>query len=194
MEFLSPKFLEAMEFAATAHKGQLRKFPVGIPYISHLHAVSMILAKSGYEEDVVIAGILHDIIEDTPFTADDIKLRFGDKVLSLVLAVTEHKSLQWVERKEKYLNQLKQSSEEAKAISAADLLSNRLSNLLGLRSGTNPWVSFSKNPAEYAKRIFEIDKRRMEVIKENTNIPFIKELELVAKEVEDITYKMLQQG
>jgi len=194
MHFLSPKFLEAMEFAATAHKGQLRKFPVGIPYISHLHAVSMILTKAGYDEEVIIAGILHDIVEDTQFTANDIKLRFGDKVLEYVLAVTEHKSLAWVERKEKYLNQLKQASEEAKAISAADLLSNRLSNLLGLRSGTNPWISFSKTPAEYAKRIFEIDRRRMEVIKENTNIPFIKELELVAKEVEDITYKMLQQS
>jgi len=44
------------------------------------------------------------------------------------------------------------------------------------------------------KEFFEIDRRRMEVIKENTNIPFIKELELVAKEVEDITYKMLQQS
>jgi (p)ppGpp synthase/HD superfamily hydrolase len=188
---LPPKVLEALEFAAIAHKGQLRKFPNNVPYISHLAAVAMVLCQGGYEENVVIAGVLHDVLEDTAFTGKDIEQNFGKQVLELVTAVTENKSLSWQDRKNKYLELLAQDSQEAKAISAADLLSNRLSNLLGLRKGVNPWAQFSKNPAEYAKRIFEVDKKRLEIIKIGTNIPFIHELENVMQEVEDLSFAML---
>jgi len=191
MTYLNPKILEAIEFASIAHKGQFRKFPPSIPYISHLMAVAEILSRAGFADEVVIAGLLHDIIEDTRYTAEDVKEKFGDKVLELVLGVTENKSLSWAERKEKYLVNLQAASVEVKAISAADLLANRLSNLLGLRRGINPWLSFSQTPAAYARKIFEIDRRRMEIIKQSENIPFIPELEAVAKEVEDITHTML---
>lgn len=191
MQYLSPKVLQALEFASIAHKGQLRKFPANVPYISHLLAVSYILSRAGYEEDVVVAGILHDIIEDTPFKAEDILENFGNEVYSLVVAVTENKSLPWIERKQKYLEQINLASNSAKAISGADLLANRLSNLLGLRRGENPWVRFSKQPKDYAKRIFDIDKQRFDIIKKNEEIPFLSELELVMREVEDLTWKML---
>jgi hypothetical protein len=191
MPYLSPKILEALEFAAIAHKGQFRKFPANVPYISHLLAVAHILHAADYAEEVITAGLLHDVLEDTPFKAEDIQQRFGDRVLELVVGVTEQKSLPWAERKEKYLKQLETADMEIKAISAADLLSNRLSNLLGLRRGENPWVKFSKNPAEYSKRIFDIDRRRMEIIKQGANIPFMEELERVAKEVEDITQELI---
>ena len=191
MTYLTPKLLEAMEFASTAHKGQFRKFPPNIPYISHLTAVAQILSRAGFNEEVIIAGLLHDILEDTKHTAEELKQRFGDRVLALVLAVTENKSLSWIERKEKYLYQLQIADTEAKAISAADLLANRLSNLLGLRQGINPWLNFSKTPAVYAQRIFDIDQRRMEIIRQAGGIPFLEELESVAKEVEDITRTML---
>lgn len=194
MTYLSPKALEALEFAAIAHRGQLRKFPGNVPYISHLAAVALILSKAGYPDNVVIAGILHDILEDTSFKSEDLEKNFGREVLAMVLRVSENKSLPWADRKHQYLEQLKDASEHAKAISAADLLSNRLSNLLGLRKGINPWVQFSKTPADYAKRIFEVDKRRFEIIKTGTGISFISELEEVMKEVEDLSFKMLEAG
>lgn len=191
MKYFSPKILQALEFASIAHSGQKRKFPGDIPYISHPAAVALILSRASYKDEVVIGGILHDIIEDTSFTGHDIESKFGKEVLELVMAVTENKSLPWQERKAKYLENLKQDTEEAKAISAADLLSNRMSNLLPLKRGENPWAMFSRDPKEYAKKIFEIDKRRLEIIKENTNISFISELEKTMQEVEDLTWKML---
>lgn len=187
---LSPKILKALEFAAIAHKGQLRKFPTNVPYISHLGAVALILSNAGYGENVVVAGILHDVIEDTPFKAEDIMENFGTEIYELVVGVTENKSLPWAERKERYLEQIKQASVEVKAISGADLLANRLSNLLGLRRGENPWIRFSKQPKEYAKRIFDIDERRLAIIKGHP-IPFVEELEKVMREVEDLTWQML---
>lgn len=211
MPHFSPKVLQALEFASIAHKGQQRKFPANVPYISHLAAVAMILLESGYGENVIVAGLLHDIIEDTPFKGDDILENFGQEVYELVVAVTENKSLPWAERKEKYLQQIEAAPISAKAISAADLLANRLSNLLGLKRGENPWTRFSKNPVEYAKRIFNIDQKRLEIIKKSASqadsqpsqnyggqtgssgsVPFIAELEAVMKEVEELSWKMLQ--
>ena len=192
MTVLSPKILKALEFASIAHKGQLRKFPTNVPYISHLGAVALILSNAGFSETVVVAGILHDIIEDTPFKAEDIMENFGNEVYELVVAVTENKSLPWAERKERYLEQIQNAPVEAKAISGADLLANRLSNLLGLRLGENPWVRFSKQPKDYAKRIFDIDEKRLAVIK-GSSISFLPELEAVMKEVEDLTWKMLEE-
>lgn len=192
MTYLTPKVLQALEFAAIAHKGQLRKFPANVPYISHLSAVAVILSNAGFDEDVVVGGLLHDIIEDTQFKGDDILENFGQKVYELVVAVTEQKSLPWAERKEKYLRQIEAASDEAKAISAADLLANRLSNLLGLKRGENPWVRFSKQPKEYAKRIFDIDEKRLAIIKKSGGVPFLGELEQVMKEVEDLSWQMLE--
>ncbi len=190
MTALSPKILKALEFASIAHKGQLRKFPTNVPYISHLGAVALILSNAGYAENVVVAGILHDVIEDTPFKAEDIMENFGTEVYELVVVVTENKSLPWQERKERYLEQIKNASVEAQAISAADLFANRLSNLLGLRKGENPWIKFSKQPKEYAQRIFDIDEKRLAIIK-NSPIPFVSELERAMREVEDLTWQML---
>ena len=192
MSYFSPKLLQALEFASIAHKGQFRKFPVNVPYISHLAAVAGILSRANFREEVVIAGLLHDVIEDTNFSAEDISEPFGEEVLKLVIAVTENKSLPWAERKERYLKQIEEAPEEAKAISAADLFANRMSNLLGLRRGENPWIRFSKQPVEYARRIFEIDTRRLNILKQSAKIPFIPDLEAVMKEVEDLTGKMLE--
>jgi len=192
MQYLSPKILKALEFASIAHRGQLRKFPANVPYISHLAAVSVILLNAKFGEDVVVAGLLHDLIEDTRVTPKDIQKNFGEYVLRLVLAVTENKSLPWAERKEKYLKQIEIAPLEAKAISAADLLANRLSNLAGLQAGENPWTRFSKQPVEYARRIFEIDQKRLEIIKQAREIPFMGELEIVMREVEDLSWQMLE--
>ena len=83
----SPRIVHAVEVAKKAHEGQLRK--TGEPYIVHPLAVKKILEEWGMDEDTIIAGILHDTIEDTPLTLDDIRKEFGESVAFLVDGVTK---------------------------------------------------------------------------------------------------------
>ncbi len=125
--YLSEKTLEALEFAAMAHRIQQRKGAEHIPYISHPAMVGTILAREGFAEHVVITGILHDVIEDTEFGYDDIEKRFGKKIADLVTDVSEDKSLEYIERKQLYLDHLKEAPEDALAVSMADSMANLMS-------------------------------------------------------------------
>lgn len=118
----------AIVFASNAHKNQTRKGS-DIPYIYHPMEVLQILTEMGCEEDVKIAGVLHDTVEDTDVTIDKIKEVFGYKVASLVGDHTEDKSKTWAERKADDIAALKRGSIELKSIIFADKLSNIL-NLL----------------------------------------------------------------
>ena len=90
---------EAIEFAAAAHRGQYRKAS-RVPYIVHPLGVMRILIAGGAEEELAAAGVLHDVVEDTEVTPDQLLARFGGEVSRLVLAVSEpDKSLAWEERK-----------------------------------------------------------------------------------------------
>ncbi len=113
-------------FATNAHKGQTRKGN-DIPYIYHPMEVLSILTEMGCDEDVKIAGVLHDTVEDTDTTIDDIRNIFGETVASLVGGHTEDKTKTWIERKEDDINALKAGSIGLKAIVFADKLSNILS-------------------------------------------------------------------
>ncbi len=83
----SPRIQRAIEIAKKAHEGQFRK--TGEPYIIHPLAVKKILEEWGMDEDTVIAGILHDTVEDTSLTLGDIKKEFGESVAFLVDGVTK---------------------------------------------------------------------------------------------------------
>ena len=117
---------KAVMFATKAHVGQTRKGN-NIPYIYHPMEVLQILTEMDCDEDVKIAGVLHDTVEDTDTTIEDIKSEFGDNVASLVGGHTEDKSKTWVERKSEDLNSLRKGSIGLKAIVFADKLSNILS-------------------------------------------------------------------
>lgn len=187
MTYLSESILKTLEFSAFVHKKQLRKYPLNAPYISHPFAVGLILARAEYDDEVIMAGILHDTVEDTEVTLKDLEANFGSRVAELVEGVTEQKDLSWPERKELYLKHLQTASDEVKAISGADLLANLSSQLLGLRKSDNTWENFSKNPEEYVKRVFDFDRIRVKIIKENTVIPFVSELENALSEVKRLT-------
>lgn len=104
------KFLRVIQYAAKAHDGQYRK-GTDIPYISHPYAVGLLLLKEGYEEDIVCAGILHDIVEDTDQTLDDINDEFGSKVARIVEGSSEpNKDLPWKERKQHTLDELQHAT------------------------------------------------------------------------------------
>lgn len=173
------KVLKALKFASVAHKQQSRKDSVQSPYISHPAAVGLILARSGFPTDVVVAGVLHDIVEDTDFTFDDIVREFDVNVCNIVAGVTEDKSLEHADRKESYLKVLAEASQLSKAVSAADLLANRMDMLLELESGNSVWEKFVWGP----KAQYEFELRRISVIRTELLHPLVLEAELMVEKV-----------
>lgn len=120
----SPRVNKALEYSAKAHIAQKRK-GTDIPYISHPYAIGMILSNAGCSEDVIIAGILHDTVEDTEVTLEDITANFGDKVAAIVAGCSEpDKDLSWEERKQHTLDELKNASLEIHYVACADKLHN----------------------------------------------------------------------
>jgi (p)ppGpp synthase/HD superfamily hydrolase len=115
---------KALQVASKYHEGQYRK-NTDIPYIIHPVAVGMMLLKNGYSEEIVAAGILHDTVEDTSITLEDIKREFGENIAKLVEGSSEpDKSLSWKERKEHTITFLKTASEDIRAVVCADKLHN----------------------------------------------------------------------
>ncbi|MDL2217083.1 HD domain-containing protein [Christensenellaceae bacterium OttesenSCG-928-M15] len=114
----------AIKFAAVAHKGQWRK-GARIPYIVHPFEVAQILTAMGASEALIVAGLLHDTLEDTATTPNELKEAFGESVLRLVLSATERKEDTWEERKLHTIQFLKtEATYEQKQLALADKLSN----------------------------------------------------------------------
>ncbi len=116
----------AVDFAARRHTDQRRKGARAEPYFNHLAEVAQMLAEAtgGREPDLVIAGLLHDILEDTDTRRDEIEAGFGSVVAALVAEVTDDKSLPKQERKQLQVLQAPHKSNGAKMIKLADKISN----------------------------------------------------------------------
>ena len=114
---------EAIEVAAEAHQGQYRK-GTDTPYITHPYAVGVILLEAGCPEAVIIAGILHDTVEDTDLTLEFIRDRFGDAIAAIVEGCSENKALRWRARKTERIEALRTASPEVCTVTCADKLHN----------------------------------------------------------------------
>ena len=114
---------EAIEIAAEAHQGQYRK-GTDTPYITHPYAVGLILMAAGCAEAVIIAGILHDTVEDTDLTLEFIQERFGDAIANIVDGCSENKALRWRARKTERIEALRTASPEICVVTCADKLHN----------------------------------------------------------------------
>lgn len=126
----SATVLHAAFFASEKHRDQRRKNAARTPYINHPLEVAHLMALAGVTDvDVLCAGLLHDTVEDTCTTFDEIATEFGTRVAELVREVTDDKSLPKVERKKLQIEHAAHVSEGAKLIKLADKLSN-LSSLL----------------------------------------------------------------
>ena len=90
---------EAVEFAKKAHEGAVRK-GTAVPYIVHPVETALIVALMTTDEEMVAAALLHDVVEDTPVTEEEIRSLFGERIASLVHAESEDKSKSWWERKQ----------------------------------------------------------------------------------------------
>ena len=135
----------AIEVATKAHKNQMRK-TTDTPYISHPFSVGMILSRVGCTEDVIVAGILHDTVEDTDITLEYIRENFGEKVAAIVEGCSEpDKSLSWEERKEHTLEYLRTAPLEVLLVACADKLHNiRSISSEYCKIGDNVWERFKR--------------------------------------------------
>ncbi|WP_139365195.1 HD domain-containing protein [Litchfieldia alkalitelluris] len=135
----------AIEEATIAHHGQFRKL-TNIPYITHPYNVGMYLAHSGCSDEVICAGILHDTVEDTNLTLEDIKNKFGSKVASYVAGSSEpNKENSWEERKQHTIDFLKTAPKEVCLIVCADKLHNIRSIIQDVdMSGESVWQKFKR--------------------------------------------------
>lgn len=116
---------KAKEFAIKAHNGQRRKSDKEKPMIIHPIDVANILSEYGYDDNVIAAGYLHDVLEDTKYTKEDLLTEFNEDVVSLVLGASEKdKSLSWEERKTETINTIKDFDLRHKAVVCADKISN----------------------------------------------------------------------
>jgi (p)ppGpp synthase/HD superfamily hydrolase len=144
---LGPRFLRAFSFAAEKHAGQTRKAST-IPYIAHLMGVASLVLEFGGDEDLAIAALLHDVVEDcggAPMLKE-VGRRFGMRVAKIVDGCTDSDTYPkppWRARKESYIRHLKSADAETRMVSAADKLNNVRSILSDYREvGESVWARF----------------------------------------------------
>ena len=165
---LSPRFREALVYAAELHADQVRKGG-RIPYFAHLMAVSALVLEQGGAEDEAIAALLHDAVEDQGGipTLHAIRARFGDGVAAIVDgctdAVTNPKPT-WRPRKEKYLRHLEEASPSVLLVSCADKVHNARSLVCDYRQhGDAIWARFNGGRDEtlwYYRELTDVLGRR----------------------------------
>jgi len=145
---LGPRLQQAFRYAAEKHAGQTRK-QTAVPYLSHLMAVASLVLEAGGDEDMAIAALLHDVVEDCggmPRLREVRKL-FGRRVAHIVEGCTDsfgEPKADWVERKKDYLREVTHADAETRLVSASDKLHNVRTILADYRQeGEAIWARFS---------------------------------------------------
>ncbi|MBC5647473.1 HD domain-containing protein [Christensenella tenuis] len=142
---------KAIQYAAVMHKTQERK-GTEVPYIVHPFEVAQILTAAGADEEVICAGLLHDVVEDTDATVEDILREFGGRVARVVASESEDKTKSWEQRKQHTVNYLRGGADmDTMLVACAD----KLSNLRSIRydiacSGTAVWNRFARGKEKLA--------------------------------------------
>jgi len=188
----------ALAFAAKHHDRQVRK-GTKLPYLTHPANVAVILTRYGCDNDTIVAGILHDVIEDCVrdgYTREMLEQRIGDKfgakVLETVLAITYRRNdddgveLSAEDRKADYLDRLSGANEEARWVCAADKVHNASSIVSDLRRTIDPetvWNRFGGGKAATARWYREVYERLREV---GFTAPIMTELERASSELQKL--------
>lgn len=138
----------AVRIAIDAHKDQKRKSD-GFPYIAHPFSVALMLQKHGFRDEVIAAGVLHDVLEDTVVTRDELIAAVGEEVVGMVAVLSEDKSKPWEDRKREYIAAVAAAPDDVKAISTADKISNISDTLDHCRENpTEFWARFTRGLPE----------------------------------------------
>ncbi|MCC7162600.1 MAG: bifunctional (p)ppGpp synthetase/guanosine-3',5'-bis(diphosphate) 3'-pyrophosphohydrolase [Anaerolineae bacterium] len=135
----------AIDFAAHAHHGQFRKASP-LPYIIHPLNVARILIECGASEEVVVAAVLHDVVEDTPVTLHEVREQFGENIARLVGGMTEpNRKDKWEKRKQDMLDLFETASQDLLLLELADRLDNIREIRRDLeRDGARVWERFTR--------------------------------------------------
>lgn len=161
--FTAQAFLDALGFAALRHRTQRRKGERGAPYVNHLIEVANVLASHGLDDtDLLCAAVLHDAIEDTDVTSEDLRQRFGNRITSIVLEVTDDPSTPKWRQKLDQIETAPRMSEPAQNLRVAD----KISNLRGILTSPPANWSIERKVAYYAwakKVVDECDRANAEL-------------------------------
>ncbi len=143
------QIFEAAIEASIRHHDKMRK-GTDIPYISHPMSVALILARMGATNDAIIAGILHDTVEDSELTLEDISAQFGQRIADIVAACSEpDKKLSWKVRKEHTLEHLPEVDRDVWMVVCADKFHNASSMLGDYRQNSKGfWDRFNEGENE----------------------------------------------
>jgi (p)ppGpp synthase/HD superfamily hydrolase len=145
---LGARLQRAFRYAAEKHAGQTRK-QTAVPYLSHLMAVSSLVLEAGGDEDMAIAALLHDVVEDCGGMPRlrEIRKQFGSRVAKIVEGCTDSYVIpkpEWLQRKKDYLRELKHADAETRLVSASDKLHNVRTILADYRvQGEDVWKRFT---------------------------------------------------
>lgn len=160
---------KAIKFACVLHRSQVRKSD-GSPYVFHLFSVALIVLNYTKDENTIIAALLHDTIEDTDYTFEQLKDDFGEEVENIVRTVSENKTengekVPWQARKEQYLGALRKGSKEALFVSAADKIHNMQCMISEYkRRGEEMWGIFTgakKEQLWFYEKIYDILEEKL---------------------------------
>ena len=152
---MTQRMYDAVNTVAILHNGQYRKDKV-TPFITHPFFVGMVLSRYTDDEDVVIAGLFHDVLEDVPGqTRDHIASGFGDRVADIVVGVTHNTEIDWKTSRTDYLDMLRSGSEESLMVACADKIHNITSHIEGVRKGGEQFWSYFSAPKQEYKWFYE---------------------------------------
>ncbi len=159
----------ARELSKMAHQGQTRKLSEE-PYFKHTERVANIVSDAGLSTEVIVAGYLHDTVEDTYVTLEEIQHRFGEKVAHIVSGNTEDKTKSWEERKSHTIEELKTACFEIKCLVAADKLDNLNSFISESKHDLNRdiWSQFKRGKDKQGWYFKGVAAALFENIKEET--------------------------
>jgi (p)ppGpp synthase/HD superfamily hydrolase len=172
----SPLVRAALEQARTDHEGQIRNGSGGMPYIEHPMRVAALLDEHGFGDEVLAAALLHDVVEDSETTLDELREKFGSEVVGLVGAMTDDESIDaYRQRKAEHRERLAAAPTEAMAIYGADKLTNVRTLAEAYAEEGDAVREEFKVPVELKLEIWEED---LKLLREKTpELPFLDQLE-----------------
>ena len=139
---------EAVEFAVEAHRGAVRK-GTKIPYIVHPLEAAVIVGSMTKDEELIAAAVLHDVLEDTDATEEELREQFGNRVTDLVVSETDDKTQSWLVRKTRKLKRAEEAGTDLKMLILGDKLSNICSTARNyLLMGEALWERFNEKHKE----------------------------------------------
>lgn len=174
---------KAKLFAIKAHMGQVRKSEPDKPMIMHPIGVGKLLESLGYDDNVIAAGYLHDVVEDTLYTIEDIEKEFGNDIASLVMGASEpDKSLSWEERKKHTIEETKKLPLRNKLVICADKINNLEDLFLKFeKSGERDFQAFKRG--EEQQKWYYTSTYESLISNEDKNLPIFARLKDILDKV-----------